>query len=173
MQALVSTRSTEFSKTQSSKLLLSQVAQGKRVSDVLRTYSDQEDHRPREWTGARGAKAPPASGGEASLVSPKLQLKSETQSAMQKRAPCQRPFGDPNGISQFLGNSQTPVQAAWCRGGLADTAPQEDHCGPGTLDQALRAPQGTCSLLPTAQSSRLRGLHTLCEEGPYVQASRR
>ena len=41
---------------------------------------------------------------------------------MQKRAPHQGPSGDPNSISQSLGNSQTPVQAAWCHGEVADTA---------------------------------------------------
>lgn len=33
---------------------------------------------------------------------------------MQKRAPCQRPFGDPNGISQFLGIPRLLFRPAWC-----------------------------------------------------------
>ena len=45
---------------------------------------------------------------------------------------------------------------------------QEDQCGPGTLDQALRAPQGTCSLLPTAQSRAAFTACTLCvKKGTY------
>lgn len=34
---------------------------------LLSSPPSQEDHRPREWTGARGAKAPPASGGWSEL----------------------------------------------------------------------------------------------------------
>ena len=47
-------------------------------------------------------------------------------------------------------------------------SPHPQQCGPGTLDLALRAPQGDCSLLPAAQSRAAFAACTLCvKKGTY------